>query len=899
MESQPVENIESLPPMLRQYIEYKRRHPEALLFFQVGDFYELFFDDAVTTAKLLGLTLTSRDKNSDKPIPMCGVPISVIDGYIAKLVGGGRAVAIVRQVGDPNARKGMMERQLERIVTPGVQVLGSESKSRQENFLAAVFVSTLGEEFAVAYTDVRTSKIRLRDGLDREGLLAELRIVAPVEIVLPREFEGKRFDRRSNWVRDVEAISESTSCVFRPFERVESDRLSEVNGYIALSEVAKRAVHLLVGYIDEATVGQRVAFTEVEEDSHQDELIMDSGTRKHLELLSNLRDGGSHGTLLSVVDQTKTPHGGRLIREWIVRPLTAKDKLTDRLNAVESLLTEQRSLRSELLTKLEGVSDLERLATRLELSAISPRELAALRDSLSAINEIRLSLGMVAASLPDLLKSNYEGLIYDLEVLRTLENTLTETPPISVVDGGIIKPGINSDLDRLRDIRANGKSWIAALENTEKERTGINSLKIRFNSVFGYYIEVTRANLEKVPTDYIRKQTTANGERYITEALKVQEEEILNAETREHKLERELYENLVAQIKPFTTTLRRLSLCLAELDIIISLAQAAELHGFVRPELNESRNLKINSGRHPVLNAILKHDFVPNDVHFKESERQVLILTGPNMGGKSTYLRQTALITVLAQIGSFVPADAATIGLVDRIFTRIGAADNMMEGESTFMVEMREAAFILANATSRSLLLIDELGRGTATQDGLSLAQATLEWISDRIGARTLFATHFHELTALDSALPAVVNLSVGSTEVEGDIIFTHSICEGPASKSYGLEVAKLAGLPQELLGRAKEIMSGDTNSQKDPQKASAQLSMFGNSTYSDQSGEVKTRDVVRVVEKVIEKVVEPSDYKKIKVVAEKILSADLNSLTPLAALNLLANLKETQKHDA
>ena len=886
MESQHPENIESLPPMLRQYLEYKRRHPEALLFFQVGDFYELFFDDAITTAKLLGLTLTSRDKNAEKPIPMCGVPIAVIDGYIAKLVGSGRAVAIVKQFGDPNARKGMMERQLERIVTPGVQVLGSESKSREENFLAAIFVSALGEEFAIAYTDVRTGKIRLRDGLDREALLSELRMVGPVEIVLPREFEGKRFDRRSNWVRDVESTLDATRCVFRPFERTDLDRLKGVNGYIALSEVAKRAVHLLVGYIDEATVGQRVTFLAVDEDTHQDELIMDSGTRKHLELLNNLRDGGQHGSLLSVIDYTKTPHGGRLLREWIVRPLTSLEKISNRLDTVESLLNKERSLRGELAQKLEGIADLERLATRLELSAISPRELAALSDSLSAMTDIRLSLGSLASSLPLLLKSIYEGLIFDVEVLRDLEKTLTELPPISLVDGGIIKSGINSDLDRLRDIRANGKSWIAALENTEKERTGINSLKIRFNSVFGYFIEITRANLDKVPADYIRKQTTANGERYITEALKIQEEEILNAESRELKLERELFESLVARIKPFSTTLRSLSVRLAELDILISLATTAELNGYNRPELDDSRNLQIKGGKHPVLSTLLKHDFVPNDVTFGEGSREVLILTGPNMGGKSTYLRQAALIVILAQLGSFVPAQSAQIGLVDRIFTRIGAADNMMEGESTFMVEMREAGFILANATSRSLLLIDELGRGTATQDGLSLAQATLEWISNKISARTLFATHFHELTLLEQTLPGVVNLSVGSKEVEGDILFTHSICEGPANKSYGLEVAKLAGLPSGLLDRAREIMS--TAGEAAPLTAPAynQLSMFA---------EPRGRDVVKVVEKVIE----PSDYKKMKVVAEKVLGADLNSLTPLAALNLLATVKETHKQDA
>jgi DNA mismatch repair protein MutS len=870
--------------MLRQYLEYKERHPEALLFFQVGDFYELFFNDAVITARLLGLTLTSRDKNSENPIPMCGVPIAVIDSYIAKLVTSGRSVAIVRQYGDPNARKGMMERKLERIITPGVQVLGAESKSREENFLAAIFVSALGEEFSIAYSDVRTGRIKVRDGLDKDALLAELKIVAPSELVLPREFEGKKFDRRSNWVRDIELISDSASIVFRNFERLEAGRLKDTNGYISLSEVAKRAVHLLVGYVDEATVGQRVKFLGIEEDSHQDELIMDSGTRKHLELLGNMRDGSSHGTLLGVLDLTKTAHGGRLIREWIVRPLRSLDKIEQRLNAVEYLVSEKRFLRAELAAKLELISDLERIATRLELSAVSPRELAALRDSLVALNDIRLNLGTIATELPTLLAMIFGGLAFEPEVLRELENNLTESPPISLVDGGIIKTGINSDLDRLRDIRANGKSWIAALENTEKERTGISSLKIRFNSVFGYYIEITRANIEKVPADYIRKQTTANGERYITEALKVQEEEILNAESREHKLEREIFEALVARLKPFSSALRQISLHLSILDGVVALAEVADQNSFKRPALNESRNLEIRGGKHPVLAMTLRNDFVPNDLSFKEGSRQVALLTGPNMGGKSTYLRQAALITIMAQMGSFVPAEGVELGLVDRIFTRIGASDNMMEGESTFMVEMREAAFILANSTERSLLLVDELGRGTATQDGLSLAQATLEWIVQRIGARTLFATHFHELTELEGALPDLFNLSVGSKEIEGQIVFTHSICEGPANKSYGLEVAKLAGLPQELTERAREIMQTGEASQNGAKSstkggARSQLSMFDSGP----------RELVRT----IEKVVEPSDYRRCKGLAEKILGADLNSLTPLAALNLLASVKE------
>lgn len=870
--------------MLRQYLEYKGKYPEALLFFQVGDFYEVFFEDAVTAAKILNLTLTSRDKSNPNPIPMCGVPLAVVDTYLGKLVSHGRSVAIVSQVSDASAKKGMVERKLERIVTPGVQVLGSESKPREEIYLTAVFVSNLGEEFSLAYSDVRTGKISILDGLSSEALYTQLRVIAPAEIILPRDFEGKRFDRRSNWVKEVEAISQGRSTIaFRAFERVSGERLSEVNGYVALGEVSKRAVHLLVGYVDETTVGERVQFLSIEEDSEEEALIMDAGTREHLELVSNSRDGGLHGTLLSILDRSRTAHGGRLLRQWIVRPLRAINLIEERYDALQNLIEDGRVIREQISEELKLISDLERIATRIELLAASPREMAALREALNSSTKIQTLLKSGTTVKSSLLSKHAEGLSFDTSLLKDLEVTLVDSPPASLVDGGIIRPGVNEELDRLRDIRANGKSWIAALEAKEKERTGINSLKIRFNSVFGYYIEITRANLDKVPADYIRKQTTANGERYITEALKVQEEEILNAESKESKLEKELFEALLLRVRPYSKLVRELSFALASIDVLTSIAEVSESNNYVRPILNATRDLNIVEGKHPVLLQEKGPDFIPNSLTFTEPQREILLITGPNMGGKSTYLRQAALIVIMAQMGSFVPAREVKIGIVDRIFTRIGASDNMLEGESTFMVEMREAAFILANSTNRSLLLIDELGRGTATQDGLSLAQATLEWIAEKIQARTLFATHFHELTELEGKLSGVVNLSVGSTEVEGQIIFTHAICEGPANRSYGLEVAKLAGMPSELTERAREIMT-EAASQQNIGNTGTQLSIF-----ADAPKQNTRKENVRI----IEKIVEPKDYIRCKMVAQKILDANVNEMTPIAALNLLATIRQ------
>jgi len=873
MESSAAKIIfDSLPPMLRMYLDYKEKYPDALLFFQVGDFYELFFEDAVKSSRMLGLTLTSRDKNSENPIPMCGVPISVVDSYLDKLVNQGHSVAVVKQVGDPNAKKGMVDRELERIVTPGIRILGGESKDREDNFVASIFVSTLGSDFSIAYTDVRTGKAFVKENLDKEALIAEIRSIVPAEVVIPREFEGKRLDRRSSWIKEIETVLGNPSILkFRQISKDSTRQLTLLDGYISLSELSKKSIQLLLGYIDETTVGTSIKFTSVSRDFHENCLLMDATSRKNLELVSNLRDGGLHGTLLSIFDSTKTSQGGRKIRQWLLKPSRVKEEIKARQDSVKFLF-EERSLRQSLSSALSQIGDLERISTRVDLGAASPRELGAMRDSLQALEHLMRVLSEI--KLPSLLYKLSEGLKTPKELLlRMTEILLDELPGISQ-EGGIIREGYNQELDRLRSIRSNGKSLIAALEVKEKERSGISSLKVRFNSVFGYYIEITRSNLEKVPSNYVRKQTMVNAERFITEELKQMEEEILNAESKQFQIEKRIFIELIEFLKSFTASVRSASEAVSVIDVLLSLAEVAERDNLVLPQICQESLLHIEKGQHPVLSHELQNNFVANSLMMNNSDRQLLLLTGPNMGGKSTYLKQTALIVILAQIGSYVPAESVKLSIVDKIFTRIGASDNMMEGESTFMVEMREAGYILSNASEHSLLLIDELGRGTATQDGLGIARATLEWIVEKIGAKTLFATHFHELTELEGVLPGLYNLSVGSADLDGQIIFTHSICEGPANKSYGLEVARIAGLPSALLERARLIMS---ENHENP-SSNAQLLMFNKDSALSRKSE---------------KIVEPSDYKTLKELKRNFDNLDINHLSPLQALNWLSEIKK------
>jgi len=656
--------------------------------------------------------------------------------------------------------------------------------------------------------------------------------------------------------------------------------VANILGYGGLGPSAKKAVRLLLNYLDETTVDVSVTINEVTTVRENSILSIDSATRVNLELVRNSRDGGMDGTLLQILDHTKTPLGARLLKSSILNPLVDVNQIQDRLEAVRFLKTEL-GLRNELSDILKFITDVERVAARVELKSAMPRELGALRDSIEVVPALRRVLlnALVAGDAETVrqLKTTGDLLEVSPELAELLSTALLDEVPLSSSDGGIIRDGHSSDVDRLREIKRTGRSWIADLEAQEKVTSGIGSLKIRYNNVLGFFFEVTKTNLSKVPSHFIRRQSTVTGDRFTTVELQRREEEVLGAEGKLCKLERELFESLRQQVCAYTASLRALSSTIATLDMLLSLAEAADREDFVQPEITRGLELNIKNGRHPVVARILRGSFIPNSLVMKEVGKRCFVITGPNMGGKSTFLRQAAILVIMAQMGSFVAADSAEVGVVDKIFARIGASDNMAEGESTFMVEMREAAHIVANATNRSLLLIDEIGRGTATSDGLSIARSILEWFIVETKCRTLFATHYHELTALDETYLEVGNLSVGSTDVDGQVVFTHQIQAGPASKSYGLEVARIAGLPENLINRARVLLNEIERKQEINQDdRTRQLSFF--------------RDAPAAVTR--QKVVEPSDYPLLSRLKRTLTETSVDDITPRKALEILAQIK-------
>ncbi len=879
-----VASEDNLPPMLRQYLDYKAKHADALLLFQVGDFYETFFDDAVTISRALNLTLTSRDRNSPTPIPMAGVPIAVVDGYIERLVALGHSVAIVSQTEPPANGKGMFGRRLERIVTPGVRLLTGVDGGKGESLLAAVYLE--GEnDGAIAYANVQSGRISIREHISLRSLQQDLSVIAPVEVVLSRAGPLAKRLPLYPWAKgiSIKLRAESASDVGSSGTR----ELGTIEGYGRLSPQAKRAVRLLLNYLDEATVGAAVSISEIRVTSEASAMGIDASTRANLELVRNLRDGGSDGTLLSVLDHTKTAAGARFLRNAILSPLVVLKEIEVRLATVRFLKT-RIELRRQLFELLGYVSDIERITARIELKSVTPRELGGLRDSLAVLPRLREALareiGQDADEASPLLHRYNQTLVIDGDLDILLARALVDVAPLSSVEGGLIRDGYHAEVDRLRVVKSSGRTWIAELEQKERLATGIGSLKIKYNNVIGFFFEVTKANLERVPAHFIRRQSMVGGERYTTTELQGREEELFSAESKLCAIERKLFEELRERLLLSAAELRKVSREIGELDFVLSLAEAADREDLVEPTVSMAQELNINAGRHPVLAKILQGGFIPNSLSMLAGEQQCLVITGPNMGGKSTFLRQAAIIVIMAQLGSFVPADSATIGIVDRIFARIGASDNMAEGESTFMVEMREASHIIANASARSLLLIDEIGRGTATADGVSLARAILEWLITEIKCRTLFATHYHELTVLESSFPSVGNLSVGSADVDGEVVFTHKIKVGPANKSYGLEVARLAGLPRNLIERARGyLVEFEATRENVAQSAgsSNQLSFFQAAT------------VVR------EKVVEPADYRGLAEVKRSLLGIDVDDLTPRQALMLLGDLRAVVQRES
>jgi DNA mismatch repair protein MutS len=812
-----------LAPMLQQYVDMKAERPEHVLLFQVGDFYEVFFDDAQIFAETLGIRLTSRDKDQDNPIPMAGVPIHALDTYLPKLLSAGFSCVIVSQVEDPKQAKGMVRRAITRIITPGIRYEGDGLEEKRFNYLAAALMSQ-GDLGAVSYIDVSTGALRVQETETVEEFLEVVRRIEPAELILPSTIADTSLDKRCSWVQAVKAIADEfdTKVIWRPFEHITSSNLEErvtgmlpVTGAEELREAlpsqiidlgieSRSAVSCVMEYVEEVSFGSTPKLSQFLVEERSTRVFIDAATRRNLELTEARIDGERKNSLLYHIDHTKTAMGSRLLSDWVLIPSADIDTIVGRHDAVEELL-QRPSIGEELRDLFAGVRDIDRLLSRVTGLRASPRDLRVIAESVSCLPRIS---EILSEQESDLLSQMAQQLDVLDDVRETLLGAIVEDAPVKVSDGGIFQEGFNEEVDRLRKLRTEGNAWLASFEAREKEKTGITGLRVKYNNVFGYFIEVTKANLSKIPDYFERKQTLVNAERFITEELKTHEVELLSAKARQLELERELFAELRTWLSSQAGRIMGVSRLLSQLDVITALAHLAAKHNYSRPRIGTGLDMKIEGGRHPVVeNVIGAHNFVPNDTLLNTDGRMVAVLTGPNMGGKSTYLRQVGLIQLLAQAGSFVPAERAELSLVDRIFTRIGAADDLTRGDSTFMVEMREAATIARRATPHSLVLIDEIGRGTATSDGLALATAILEWLHDSIGCKTLFATHFHELTELAMHKKNGFCIAVGVLEREKELHFTHRIEEKVVLRSFGLEVARLAGLPDALVMRAEQVL--------------------------------------------------------------------------------------------
>ena len=784
-------------PLMRQYYAAKQQVPNALLMFRLGDFYELFLDDAVTAARELEITLTARNKEKGEPIPMCGVPFHSSEGYIARLVQKGYRVALCNQVEEAKNAKGLVRREITRIVTPGTATESSLLRSHENNYLAAVAVRD--GKAGLAHVDVSTGEFRVTEMETSE-------VAAAIENLNAREVLVAGSAR----LQQVQALQTEVEAWVMSFDYAERALLDHFK-LLALDGCGLEGKPLGVGaagallhYLRDT---QRTALDHLDRPGFYDRseaLVLDAVTVRNLELVEPLFAGERRdSTLLSVLDETCTGMGGRLLRRRLLRPSIERAEIEARLDAVEELF-KQTIARSEIRKQLASILDLERLLAKVTLGSATPREMLALGRSLDAVPKLREGLSKCTSARLEVIAL---GLNEVAEARDRILQGISDEPPVNIADGGTIRDGCNAELDELRDISKNSKQYIAQIEQRERGRTGIQSLKVRFNNVFGYYIEISKANIANAPSDYERKQTLVNAERFTTPELKVLEAKILEAEEKILGIEKEMFQEIRAFVAGFGADIRATANAVAELDVTAALAQVAVDGRYTRPGFSEDGELRVMAGRHPVIEKLTESRFIPNDIYATTAEF-ISVITGPNMGGKSTYLRQAALISILAQMGSYVPADSAVLPLVDRVFTRIGAADNLARGRSTFMVEMTETAAILNTATSNSLIILDEIGRGTATYDGLSLAWAVVEHIHAKIRAKTLFATHYHELTELAEQLDGVRNLNVAVKEAGDQIVFLRKVLPGRADRSYGIEVARLAALPMAVIERAREILA-------------------------------------------------------------------------------------------
>lgn len=886
-----MKNTNTFTPMMQKYLETKEQYKDCILFYRLGDFYEMFFDDAITVSRELEITLTGKSCGQEERAPMCGVPYHAVDGYLTRLVAKGYKVAICDQVEDPKQAKGLVKREVTRIVTPGTILDAQAIDETKNNYIMCIVY--IADRYGVSVADITTGDYFVTELPDGGKLKDEIYRFMPSEIICNEAFYMSGLDLEDLKERFHMAVYSLESWYFDDAacreKLMEHFKVSSLAG-LGLSDYdcGVLSAGALLQYLLETQKNDLSHMTRITPYTTGKYMMLDSSTRRNLELCETLREKQKRGSLLWVLDKTKTAMGARMLRKFIEQPLIEKQEILRRLDAVEELKQSAIS-REEIREYLSPVYDLERLITRITYGTANPRDLTAFAGSLSMLPPIRYLLEEMESSL---LKDIYAELD-PLEDLCTLvQNAIADEPPLAMKEGGIIRDGYNEEVDTLRRAKSEGKDWLAKLEQDEREKTGIKTLRIKYNKVFGYYLEVTNSYKELVPDYYTRKQTLANAERYITPELKELEDTILGAEDKLYALEYELYctirDTIAAEVKRIQTTAK----AIASLDVFSSLALVAERNNYVRPKINESGKIDIRDGRHPVVEQMIPNGtFICNDTLLDDKKQRVSIITGPNMAGKSTYMRQAALIVLMAQIGSFVPASGADIGLVDRIFTRVGASDDLASGQSTFMVEMTEVANILRNATSKSLLILDEIGRGTSTFDGLSIAWAVVEYISDSklLGAKTLFATHYHELTELEGKIDNVNNYCIAVKEKGDDIVFLRKIVKGGADKSYGIQVAKLAGVPDLVIDRAKEIVEELVN--EDITIRVSEIAVGGKDSGAKKKAKPKKYDEMDLAQFSLFDTVKDDD------VLEELKNIDVGNLTPVDALNTIYRLQNKLKN--
>ena len=808
---------EDLTPAMQRFLEIKKENPDCLLLYRMGDFYETFFEDAVTMSRELEITLTGRDCGNLGRIPLAGIPVKAIDGYLEKLVNKDIKIAICEQLEDPKFAKGIVKRGVVRVVTAGTLFESNLLNQNSNNYMCAI--NKQKDIWGFAYTDISTGEFKATQ-LNYETLLTELARIQPSEIIAQtKKLKLQPFQIVPEETVDLpDEIINNYNCSKVPAKVFEDNfaqnNLKQVFKISSLDAIGYNTCPLgfntaagLLAYIWENMKDGFPKFEKIDIYELSEYVSIDAGTRKNLELTETLREKNKYGSLLWAIDKTQTNMGARLLKSWICQPLKDITRIYERQKIVQQII-ENSEVRFQLETLLRNIYDIQRLSTKLSNTTASPRDFLSLKASLNILPELISTAKSINLNVFDPIEEHLNSLE---EYTDLIERTIKEDAPLQVKEGGLLKDGVNAELDYLRDLMYNGENWLKEFEQREKERTGINILKVGYNRVFGYYIEVTNSNLDKVPSDYIRKQTLTNGERYITDELKKHEDEVLTAQVKAYELEYKLFSDFRNYSKEFVSIIRETAECIAKLDVFTSFASTAVEHKYTCPILNESGEFLVKNGRHPVLEQILPlGTYVPNDIELSannNTKTQLMILTGPNMAGKSTYMRQNALIVILAQIGSFIPADYAEIGIIDKIFTRVGASDDLTLGKSTFMVEMTETASILNNATEKSLILIDEIGRGTSTYDGVAIAWAVAEHIANNIKARCIFATHYHELNVMTKTYPQIKNFRITVNEENGEIEFLRKIVPGGASKSYGIQVAKMAGLPKTVILRSEELM--------------------------------------------------------------------------------------------